>query len=169
MSEFTNLSDFIDKNWIQVVFIVNALIGGLMHYLKKFLKGETDKKVHQWFGSANIAATMYTVIVFFFAIIGAIAADVVNSETGFWAAMYSGFVTGFAIDAGFNSDDKSITSTLIETRSETQELLNQNSSLGKYSAYITGSEAVAEADSDEYEMRAEDKFASIDDTTRGVG
>jgi hypothetical protein len=58
-----------------------------------------------------------------FAIIGAIAADVVNSQTGFWAAMYSGFVTGFAIDAGFNSDSKPSPIELTEVKTGLRDLL----------------------------------------------
>lgn len=117
--------EFAQQNEIQIVFIVCALMGGVMHYLKKFLKGETETKIYEWYGKENIAATVYTVTVFFFAIIGAIAADVVNSQTGFWAAMYSGFVTGFAIDAGFNGDARNMSSDLANTKSDLNRLFTQ--------------------------------------------
>jgi len=117
--------DFIDHNQIQIVFIVCAMLGGLMHFLKKSLNGETSVKVYEWFGLANVEATIYTFIVFFFAIIGAIAADVVNSQTGFWAAMYSGFVTGFAIDSGFNGDARSISSNLSTVKTDLNQLFTE--------------------------------------------
>ena len=116
---------FLTENQVQFVFIVCAMIGGVMHYLKKFLKGETEVKIYQWYGPSNLAATFYTIVVFIFAIVGAIAADVVNSQTGFWAAMYSGFVTGFAIDAGFNSD-QNMTRTLTSSKTDLSGLfINQ--------------------------------------------
>lgn len=120
-----NMSEFLSTNQIQLVFIITAILGGVMHYLKKFLKGETETKIYEWWGAANIAATFYTVTVFLFAIIGAIAADVVNSQTGFWAAMYSGFVTGFAIDAGFNSDTSKLTTDLTKSKSELNDLFSK--------------------------------------------
>lgn len=113
---------------IQIVFMGCAMLGGVMHYLKKYLKGETNVKLYQWYGKANSASTIYTVIVFIFTIIGALAADVVTSQTGFWAAMYSGFVTGFAIDAGFNSD-ANITKTVTGTRSDLYNLLGDQKAL----------------------------------------
>ena len=109
---------------IQIVFIITAMMGGVMHYLKKFLKGETTVKLYEWYGKANLPATIYTIVVFFFAIVGALAADVITSQTGFWAAMYSGFVTGFAIDSGFNSDaDPS--ASLAHTKANLVELLGE--------------------------------------------
>jgi hypothetical protein len=41
--------DFFDQNQIQIVFIITAVLGGVMHYLKKYLKGETDTKLYEWF------------------------------------------------------------------------------------------------------------------------
>ena len=123
------MNSFFQANQIQIVFIIAATMGGLMHYLKKFLKGETDKKFYEWYGKSNLAATLYTIIVFFFAIVGAIAADVVNSQTGFWAALYSGFVTGFAIDAGFNSDENpNINRILIENKTDLNTLFTKDDS-----------------------------------------
>ena len=123
------MTSFFQANQIQIVFIIAATMGGLMHYLKKFLKGETDKKFYEWYGKSNLAATLYTIIVFFFAIVGAIAADVVNSQTGFWAALYSGFVTGFAIDAGFNSaEDPNINRILIENKTDLNTLFTKDDS-----------------------------------------
>lgn len=117
--------EFIKYNSIEITFIICGMLGGIMHYIKKFVKGETDAKLTEWFGSANIITTLYTVIVFFFAIVGAIAAGVINSETAFWAAMYSGFVTGFAVDSGFNSDASSLNKTLIEQKSDLNVLFGE--------------------------------------------
>src|SRR5574343_317193 len=118
--------DFISHNKIQIVFIICALLGGVMHYLKKYLKGETDNKIYEWFGTSNITATIYTIIVFFFAIVGAIAANVVNEQTGFWAAMYSGFVTGFAIDAGFNGDQSNMAGDLARVKTDLKTIFDRS-------------------------------------------
>lgn len=120
-----DISQFISTYVTEVTFIACALLGGIMHYIKKYLNGETEAKIHEWYGRDNLAATVYTITVFFFAIIGAIAADVVNSETSFWAAMYSGFVTGFAIDAGFNGDARQMTKDLIDTKGDLNDLLKK--------------------------------------------
>lgn len=104
-----------------VAFIVCGMLGGFTHYLKKYLRKETDVGLFDWYGKANIAASLYTFLVFSFTMIGALAGDIVNSQTGFWACLYTGFVTGFAIDAGFNSDAK-ISDSLKEARSEARAL-----------------------------------------------
>jgi hypothetical protein len=119
------MKTFLAQNHIQIVFIITAILGGIMHYLKKYLKGETKTKIYEWYGKANLPATIYTITVFFFAIIGAIAADVVNSQTTFWAAMYSGFVTGFAIDAGFNSDKFKMSEELTEAKAGINDLMKK--------------------------------------------
>lgn len=105
----------------QVAFIVCGMLGGFAHYLKKFLKKETDVGLFDWYGRANLASTLYTIIIFAFTMIGALAGDIINDQTGFWATLYIGFATGFAIDAGFNSDAK-ISDTLKEARTEAREL-----------------------------------------------
>lgn len=86
-------------------FIICALLGGVAHYLKKVIRKETDVGIHEWFGTANLPASIYTLLVFIFVVIGALAGDIVNAQTGFWAALYTGFATGFAIDSGINADD----------------------------------------------------------------
>lgn len=110
----------------QLIFIFCSILGGIAHYLKKYLKGETHTQIHEWFGPSNLEATIYTFIIFLFAIIGAIAADVITPTTNFWAAMYSGFVTGFAIDSGFNRDNPtSLTDNLISTKKDLNELIDK--------------------------------------------
>lgn len=109
------LDAFIYAN--QTIFIICAMFGGFAHYLKKYLRKETSVGLFDWYGTANLASTLYTVIVFMFTMVGALAGGIVNSQTGFWACMYTGFVTGFAIDAGFNSDAK-ISDQLKEIREE---------------------------------------------------
>lgn len=106
-------------------FIIASFIGGLTHYLKKMLRGETAVQMHEWFGSANLASTIYTGIVFFFVTVGALAGGIVDANTTFWAALYTGFATGFAVDAGFNSDG-SITSQLNTVKSETTTLFGDS-------------------------------------------
>jgi len=109
------------QNGAQIVFLFTGLLGGMMHYLKKYLKGETKSSLYQWFGKSNLPATIYTLVCFTFVMIGAIASDVVNSHTGFWVAVYSGFITGFAIDSGFNSD-QDITEQLNKNKNDLNEL-----------------------------------------------
>ena len=87
------------------------------------LRGETAVAMHEWFGAANLPATIYTGIVFFFVIVGALAGGIVDANTSFWAALYTGFATGFAVDAGFNSDD-SLTSQLNTVKAETGVLMS---------------------------------------------
>ena len=101
----------------QIAFIVCGALGGFAHYLKKYLRKEIDVGLFEWYGKANLAATLYTVIVFVFAMIGALAGDIINSQTGFYSTLYIGFATGFAIDAGFNSDAK-ISDVVKDARSE---------------------------------------------------
>lgn len=111
--------------WNELAFIVCSLIGGMMHYTKKFLRGETSVTMFQWWGKENWVATMYTVVMFVFVTIGALAGGIINEKTDFWAVLYTGFVTGFAVDAGFNSD-KDITQQLNEVKSDTRELFEKD-------------------------------------------
>jgi len=100
-----------------IAFIICALIGGFAHYLKKFLRKETEVGLFQWFGKSNLAASLYTLIVFVFTMIGALAMGIVNSQMELFSVLYTGFVTGFAIDAGFNSDAK-ITDSLKDVKND---------------------------------------------------
>lgn len=113
------MEDFTYTN--QVAFIVCGMLGGFAHYLKKFLRKETDVGLFDWYGKANLASSLYTSIVFVFAMIGALASDIINAQTGLWATLYIGFVTGFSIDAGFNSDGK-ISEALKEARTEARNI-----------------------------------------------
>lgn len=106
----------------QTAFIICGMLGGFAHYLKKYLKKETSVGLFDWYGKANLASTLYTVIIFLFTMIGALAGDIVNAHTGFWACLYTGFVTGFAIDAGFNSDSK-ISDAIKESREEARSVV----------------------------------------------
>jgi hypothetical protein len=109
----------------EISFILCSLIGGMMHYTKKFLRKETDVSMAQWFGKSNWVATVYTIVMFIFITIGALAGGVINEKTDFWAVLYTGFVTGFAVDAGFNSD-KNITQSLTEVKADTRELFEKD-------------------------------------------
>lgn len=111
--------------WNELAFIICSLIGGMMHYTKKFLRKETDASMFQWFGKKNWVASVYTIVMFIFVTIGALAGGIINEKTDFWAILYTGFVTGFAVDAGFNSD-KSITAEINTVKSETQELFKKD-------------------------------------------
>jgi hypothetical protein len=111
--------------WNEIAFIICSLIGGMMHYTKKFLRNETDVSMFRWFGSANWVTTMYTLIMFVFVTIGALAGGIINSQTDFWAVLYTGFMTGFAVDAGFNTD-KGVTEQLIDIKAESKELFKDN-------------------------------------------
>jgi len=88
----------------QLLFVGSALLGAVAHYIKKAGKGETSTLVHEWFGAANIEASAITLFMLFFVMIGALVGDMITAETPFWISLYIGFVTGFAVDAGFNSD-----------------------------------------------------------------
>ena len=99
-----------------------------MHYTKKFLRKETEVSLVQWFGPANLVATFYTLTMFIFVSIGALAGGVINDQTDFWAVLYTGFITGFAVDAGFNSD-KNITQEITNVRKDTHELFNDTRDL----------------------------------------
>jgi len=87
-------------------YIVAAFIGGLAHFLKKSLKGETTVEIHEWFGPANLQASLYTFIMFFFVVAGSLGGGFIDSNTSFWVALYTGFLTGYTIDSSFNSDGK---------------------------------------------------------------
>jgi hypothetical protein len=98
------LTNFINTYGNEASFVVAAFIGGVAHYLKKSLKGETSVEIHEWFGPSNLQASLYTFIMFFFVIAGSLAGGIIDIHTPFWAALYTGFVTGYTIDSGFNSD-----------------------------------------------------------------
>jgi hypothetical protein len=98
-------------------FVICSLIGGMMHYAKKYLKNETAVSMGQWFGKANWLASVYTLVMFIFVSIGALAGGIINESTSFIAVLYTGFVTGFAIDSGFNSD-KQIADEISDARDQ---------------------------------------------------
>lgn len=108
-----------------LAFIICGLLGGITHYLKKVATGQTDATFTEWFGRKNLAATLYTLIVFIFVIIGALAGGIINDKMDIWTVLYAGFFTGFAVDSGFNSD-KSITRQLIDIKSDTRSLFNDD-------------------------------------------
>ena len=89
----------------ELVYFGSALIGGCMHYMKKRLTKETNVSFNNWFGKSNLPATIYTFIMFCIVIIGTIATGIVTPTMDIWALIYTGFVTGFSIDAGFNTAD----------------------------------------------------------------
>lgn len=104
-------------------FIISSFLGGVAHWLKKVAKKETDASFAQWLGKDNWAGSIYTLIVFAFTIIGALAGDLINQHTGFWAALFTGFMTGIAVDSSVNSNAQhSITDQLIEVKKGTKEL-----------------------------------------------
>jgi hypothetical protein len=87
-----------------LTFAAASIFGGVAHYLKKILKKEIDVNASAWYRFKSTPAVLYTLIIFIFTIIGALAGDIVNAHTGILAAIYTGFVTGFAVDAGLNAD-----------------------------------------------------------------
>jgi uncharacterized protein YgiB involved in biofilm formation len=98
--------NFLSSNTNEASYIVAAFIGGLAHFLKKSIKGETTVEIHEWFGPANLQASLYTFIMFFFVVAGSLGGGVIDSNTSFWVALYTGFLTGYTIDSSFNSDGK---------------------------------------------------------------
>ena len=118
---------FIAQYKIEISYIICAMLGGVMHWLKKYLNNETDVLLNQWYGRDNVAATIYTITVFIFAIVGTLAADIITTATGFWAAMYTGFVTGFAIDSGFNRDVSQLNRDMIKNKNELNQYLTPKS------------------------------------------
>lgn len=127
------------KYYIEITYILCAILGGVMHWIKKFLNKETDAKLLEWYGRHNVAATIYTFTIFFFAIVGSLAADIINSQTGFWAAMYTGFVTGFAIDSGFNRDMRDVHRDLVETKTSMNDFFDKDGNRRSGSSRIGGS------------------------------
>ena len=91
--------------YVEIVYFISALIGGCMHYLKKRIAKETNVSFSNWFGKSNLPASIYTFVMFCIVIIGTIATGIVSPTMDIWALIYTGFVTGFSIDAGFNSAD----------------------------------------------------------------
>jgi len=98
----------------QGVFAVCACLGAVTHFVKKAARGETDTTLHEWFGVVNVKSTFFTLIVLLFVVIGALFGDIITPQTDFWASLYIGFVTGFAVDSAFNSDRVPQTTTSSE-------------------------------------------------------
>lgn len=107
-----NISQFCAENASQVAFVICIILGIISHYIKKYLKGETTTKLYEWYGRENISATLYSVFFALVVIGGALVTGAVDSDTGFWTSMYAGFVTGFALDSGFNGDSQVILTEL---------------------------------------------------------
>jgi hypothetical protein len=126
------LLQLLSKYGIEITYILCAILGGIMHWIKKFLNKETDAQLLDWYGRNNVAASIYTFTVFFFAIVGSLAADIINSQTGFWAAMYTGFVTGFAIDSGFNRDMRDVHKDMIENKASMKDYFNKEDQSDSY-------------------------------------
>lgn len=114
--------EFLITNINYFAFILCAFMGGLAHYLKKFLKQETNVKIYEWFGTSNALASIYTGIVFFFILVGTLSSGIITQEMNFWAVMYTGFMTGFAIDSGVNSDARTITKDMITINTDANDL-----------------------------------------------
>lgn len=108
-----------------LAFILCGLVGGLTHYLKKSLKGETTAKLWQWFGPANAESTIYTLIVFTFVMIGALASGIITPGMTIWAVFYSGFITGYAVDSGVNSNPMQLTSDINQVKTDADNLLKK--------------------------------------------
>lgn len=109
----------------EVAFIICGLIGGIAHYMKKSLKGETTAKLWQWFGPANAELTIYTLIVFTFVMIGALASGIITPGMSIWAVFYTGFITGYAVDSGVNSNAMQLTNNIAEVKGDTGQLFDR--------------------------------------------
>ena len=110
--------DYFISNVNYISFILCSLLGGVAHYLKKYAKGETTVGMSQWFGRSNLPASLYTGIVFFFIVVGTISSGVITAEMNFWTAMYSGFMTGLAIDSTINSDESKLNRSIIDLQTD---------------------------------------------------
>lgn len=108
----------------EISFIICGFLGGMAHYMKKSMKGETQAKLWQWFGPANAQLTIYTLIVFTFVMIGALASGVINSCMTIWAILYTGFITGYAVDSSVNSNTMKMLSNISAAKSQTTDLFD---------------------------------------------
>jgi hypothetical protein len=110
----------------EISFIICGFLGGIAHYMKKSMKGETHAKIWEWFGPANAELTIYTLIVFTFVMIGALASGIINSNMTIWAVFYTGFITGYAVDSGVNSNAMELTTDISTIKGQTGDLFDVN-------------------------------------------
>jgi hypothetical protein len=88
----------------EILFIVSAIIGMVVHYVKKYVKGETTVSMYEWFGKANLPATIAAIGTLFTAIVSALASGLILPDASIWAVLYTGITTGIAVDSAANSD-----------------------------------------------------------------
>jgi len=118
------MHNFLTHNVNEISFIICGLIGGIAHWLKKSLRGETQAKIWEWFGPANAELTIYTLIVFVFVMIGALGSGIINNSMTIWSVFYTGFITGFAVDSGVNANAMDLTTDISTVKGQTTDLFN---------------------------------------------
>ena len=87
----------------EIAFAAASGIGAVFHYAKKYAKKETQAALHEWFGSANLPATIAALGTLVMTVGGVLASGAIDTQT-LGAVIYAGLTTGFAIDSAANSD-----------------------------------------------------------------
>lgn len=119
---------FITEHINDLSFIACGIIGGVAHWMKKNLRGETNIPIWQYFGPKNAELTIYTLIVFTFVMIGALASGIINNTMSIWEVFYTGFITGFAVDSSVNSNAMDLTNDISNVKGQTGALFDNQKS-----------------------------------------
>jgi len=111
--------EFLTAHQNEIGFIVAAILGGVAHWLKSFVKGQTTDGLIAYYIQKHVATIVYTSIIFAMAIVGAIATGLVTTQMTIWAAIYAGFTTGFTIDS-LGSSNNPVSDALSEASKDTK-------------------------------------------------
>lgn len=94
----------LEEHMNEIYFVITTCLGMVGHYLKKYLKGETEVSMRQWFGSAGIKSSILSIGAAIMVAITALSNNIITPEMTFWGVVYIGLTTGIAVDSSTNSD-----------------------------------------------------------------
>ena len=97
----------------EILFAVATIVGLVSHYIKKRLKNETAVPIHEWFGSSNWPGSLTSIGTTIAIIVTALANGVIVEGMTFWSVIYTGFLTGYAIDSSTNTDQASVDRSMV--------------------------------------------------------
>lgn len=92
----------------EILFAVTVIIGMIAHYGKKYYKAETTVTAKEWFGSSNLPGSIASIGTAIAVIVTALSNGVITESMTVWSVIYTGFVTGFAVDSSTNKDQDSV-------------------------------------------------------------
>ena len=87
-----------------IIFALAVLLGCAAHYLKKWAKSQTNVSFFEWFGTANLKASINTGFAVGGAIVSPIVSGMISPSMPIYSVLWMGLTAGWVVDSTFNDD-----------------------------------------------------------------